>query len=193
MPLRRGLLWAPPRGATLGLAAVLGLLVVANTLSPQRAIVRADVARSSCVGAQGDCRLALGQSVEVTVRAGEPGNETGVLLEAGESYAARFVGLAGWRDAHLEPAPEGFEFDRDVLGFRRVWWMEWRRPHPQGRRFQLVGRIDRDPDVFPILDADDASTPFTFTAPRDGELVLLVNDMPYENNAGVMTIKISRP
>ncbi len=193
MPPRRGLLWAPPRRATLGLAAVLGLLVVVNTLSPQRAIVRADVATSSCVGAQGDCRLAPGQSVVVTVRAGEPRNETGVLLEAGEGYTARFVGLAGWRDAHLEPEPEGFAFDRDVLSFRKFWWMEWRRPHPPGRWFQLVGRIDRDPDVFPILDADDASTPFTFTAPRDGELVLLVNDVPYENNAGVMTIEISRP
>ena len=96
MPPRRGLLWAPPRRATLGLAAVLGLLVVVNTLSPQPAIVRADVARSSCVGAQGDCRLAPGQSVVVTARAGEPRNETGVLLEAGEGYTARSsVSLGG--------------------------------------------------------------------------------------------------
>ena len=192
-PPRGGLLWAPPRVATLGLAAAVVLVVFVNTLSPQRAIVRADAGLSSCRGAPGDCRLAAGESRLVVVRADEPRNETGVLLEAGERYTARFVGLVGWKDAHLEPEPEGFEFDRDAFGLRKFWWLEWRRPYPEGRWFQVVGRIDRDPGVFPILDADDASTPFTFIAPRDGELVLLVNDVPYENNAGVMTIEISRP
>lgn len=69
-------------------------------------------------------------------------------------------------------------------------WLEWLRPYPAGGWYQVVGRIDRGYRVFPVLSNQEnrEMQPFTFTAPADGELVLLVNDLWYSNNAGFMTL-----
>ena len=129
----------------------------------------------------------------VNVNARQPRNETGVLLKKNSLYSARFVASTAWRDGgKIRPKPKGFEFDSDFFGFTKFWWMRWLRPHSDGQWFQVVGRVDRDPNVFSILDATDASRPYKFTAPMDGELVLQVNDVWYENNGGVMTIELQR-
>ena len=193
MPPTSGLLWAPPRIVIHGLAAVLVVLAIVNALSPQRVIVSVGANLTTCDNVHGDCWLAPGESVMVVVRADQPRNETGVLLEKNHRYEARYVGRAVWRDGKkIQPAPEGFEFDADYAGITKFRWMRWRRPLPGGRWFEVVGRIDREPNVFSVLDATDAARAYTFTAPSDGELVLLVNDVPYDNNGGVMTIEISR-
>ena len=147
----------------------------------------------NCTGSRGDCRLAPGETVRVTLRADQPRNETGVLLEAGQTYTAHFIANIGWRDKNLEPKPEGFEFPDNALGFPKFTWMRWRRPLPEGLWFQVIGRIDDEADVFPMLHPDNVELEHSFTAPKDGELVLLVNDVPFDNNSGIMTIEISRP
>lgn len=195
MPPIRWLRWVPSPILSVGLVVVIIVFVGVNTISPQQRTPSAnDTRESTCSdGARGDCWLALGETVLVNVNARQPRNETGVLLKKNSLYSARFVASTAWRDrGKIRPKPEGFEFDRDFFGFTGFWWVRWLRPHPDGQWFQVVGRVGRDPNVFPILDARDASRPHKFTAPMDGELVLHVNDVPYENNSGVMTIELQR-
>ncbi len=182
-----------PAKALTGVATVaLVVLVGVNIWSPQKEIVGATMTASGCDGAFGDCLLETDEKVEITIRADQPRNRTGILMQAGAQYESRYLGSADWRDGHHKPGPAGFEFDRDLLGLRRFWWIDWRRPRPRGRWFEVVGRIDRAPGTFPILNAKKPALPFPFRAPQDGELVLLVNDVPYKNNRGVMRIEIRR-
>ena len=187
--------WVPSLMLSVGFLVVITVFVGVNTICPQQLGPRAnDIGESSCSnGARGDCWLALGETVLVNVNARKPRNETGVLLKKNARYSARFVASTEWRDGDkIRPKPRGFEFDCDLFGFTKFWWMRWLRPHPDGRWFEVVGRVDRDPNVFSILDAIDACRPYKFTAPMDGELVLHVNDVRYENNGGVMTIELQR-
>ena len=143
---------------------------------------------SPCIGACGPRRLARGETVYVTVAAKRKRNETGLLLTRGETCTARFILSEGWRDGDHIAEPNGVEFE----GWTRYLakGVEWLRPYPQGDWFQLIGRIDRGRDVFPILDRQSPAEPFAFQAPEDGELVLLVNDVIYENNHGFLTVEI---
>lgn len=144
--------------------------------------------QSPCIGACSPRRLECGETVRVTVTARRRRNETGLLLTRGETYTARFVGREGWSDGGYDAGPQGVEFE----GWLR--WMastaEWLRPYPHGDWFQLIGRIDRGRDVFPVLSQKHPEEPFTFEAPEDGELVLLVNDVYYANNSGFLTVEI---
>ena len=136
-------------------------------------------------------QLYKGDSVEVMIAASRKRNETGLLLEEGESYTAEYIGHEQWRDGEFGAQPEGVEYDG--LARFSAWGMEWLRPYPEGGWFQVVGRIDRSHEVFAVLGTGDASKPHEFVAPEDGELVLLVNDVHYANNGGWMTIRVSRP
>ncbi len=138
------------------------------------------------------CRLGDGESVLVSIRADDPDNSSGILLDACGSYGAAYVSVGGWLDRKVNVPPEGFDFSDNFLGIRRFAWVEWRRPFPGGKWFQVVGRIDRLNPVFPILDAQRASTEVEFSPPHSGELVLLVNDVIYDNNHGVMVIRIRK-
>ena len=141
-----------------------------------------------CAGACGPRRLGRDETALATVSAKRMRNETGLLLTKGETYSARFIEIHGWCDGDYLAAPHGVEFG----GLTRyvAKGMEWLRPYPQGDWFQLIGRIDRGRNVFPVLNQDDPAEPFAFQAPNDGELVLLVNDVIYENNRGFMTVEI---
>ena len=145
--------------------------------------------QSPCIGACSPRRLARDEIVHVTVAAGRKRNETGLLLTRGETYTARFIQREGWRDGDYVAGPHGVEFEGWTRRLARA--VEWLRPYPQGDWFQLIGRIDRGRDVFPILDRQDPEQPFAFRAPEDGELVLLVNDAIYGNNRGFLTVEIS--
>ena len=141
-----------------------------------------------CIGACEPYQLARGETVHVMIAAKRQRNETGLLLAKGETYMARFICSKGWRDGNNIAQPRGVEFE---------WWtrylvkgVEWLRPYPQGDWFQLIGRIDRGRDVFPILDQQDPKKSFSFRVPEDGELVLLVNDVIYGNNHGFLTVEI---
>ena len=174
----------------IGCVGLVGLIV---SWPPPTQAAGAANDRAACADTRGDCRLAPGESMLVTLRADQPRNETGLMLEQGETYTARFIANVGWRDASKEPTPEGFASFERRLGIPRFIWTRWRRPLPEGRWFEVVGRIDREPGTFSILEADDARRPHEFTAPETGELVLLVNDVNFDNNGGVMTVHISRP
>lgn len=134
--------------------------------------------------------LAPGKTATALVVANRERNETGLLLKKDAIYTGRFVHYEGWRDGYYCATPEGVRF-RPFLRFLARWF-EWLRPYPEGAWFQVVGRIERGREVFPVLDTRDASCPFKFNAPRDGELVLLVNDVWYSNNSGVMTVELHR-
>ena len=70
--------------------------------------------------------------------------------------------------------------------------MEWLRPNPEGGWFQVIGRVDRSREAFAVLGTSNKATLYEFVAPEDGELVLSVNDVSYENNSGWLTIEIGR-
>ena len=142
-----------------------------------------------CVSA-GARLLRADQPAQVVVTATRKRNETGLLLERGKTYTAKYLRSTGWKDGHLDASPSGVEF-KGVKGIL-AWWLEWLRPYPAGGWFQVVGRIDREYRAFPVLCDQNAcgGDPFAFTAPADGELVLLVNDLWYANNRGFMTLEI---
>ena len=148
----------------------------------------------NCNDIRGLCQLGTGEVQRLTISANRARNETGLILKANEIYTIRNITKDEWRDKNIEvERAEGFEFTKGLLGLPRFWWIKWRRPYPEGRWFQVIGRIDRNHKVFPVLDNMDALKPFPFTPPRDGELVLFVNDVIYSNNHGLMVIEISRP
>ena len=136
-------------------------------------------------------RLAPGEKMQVTIRSDQERNETGLWLEKDVLYTARHMGSCDWRDKERAAEPHGFSFEKNCIELPRFWWMQWIRPYPKGHWFQVVGRIDRDHNVFPIF-CTEGVQPSVFKSPADGELVLLVNDVIYRNNHGVMTIEICR-
>ena len=186
----------PPRWLTYVTASVLVAYALADL--PGRGAV--DVVRQSdpdpiaaCAEVGGRlCRLGDGESVLISIRADDPHNRSGILLDACGTYDAAYVSVRGWRDREMHVPAEGFVFGDNLLGLRRFLWVEWRRPFPQGKWFQVVGRIDRRNPIFRILDARHALNEFEFSPPHSGELVLLVNDVIYDNNQGVMVIRIRK-
>ena len=135
-------------------------------------------------------RLAPGEKVQVTMRSDRARNETGVWLEKDVTYTARYRESHDWRDRNRPVEPCGFRFENNCIGLPRFWWMKRMRPHPNGAWFQVIGRIDHGHEVFAILDGKDAGKPYEVRRPVSGELVLLVNDVIYGNNHGLMTIEI---
>ena len=190
---------APPQQLTWAVAVVFALLIVLDCFYPSPSV--ASQARTTsdsgkitfaCANATYPCRLKGGESVTVTIRADRVRNYTGVILDGGVSYATQFVEKIEWRDDNREVQPEGFEFEENWVGLPRFWWAKWLRPYPEGLWFQVIGRIKGERDVFPVLDKNDPQQPYSFTT-NSGELVLLVNDICYKNNHGIMRIKIHRP
>lgn len=143
---------------------------------------------SAFTGACGPRWLGSGETALATVASKRMRNETGLLLTKGETYLARLIEIHGWCDGDYLATARGVEFE----GWTRYLakGVKWLRPYPEGDWFQLIGRIDRDRDVFPILDQECPSRYFAFRAPDDGELVLLVNDVFYGNNRGIMMVEI---
>ena len=150
----------------------------------------------TAVGGLNTChlrRLAPGEKVQIMIRSDRERNATGVWLEKDLAYTARYIGSHDWHDAGIKAPPQGFEFGLNCLGWQRFRWMKWMRPYPEGCWFQVIGRIDYDRNVFPILDGNNPGKRNRFSRPSvSGELVLLVNDVIYWNNHGVMTIEICR-
>lgn len=137
-------------------------------------------------------QLSSGETVTVMVAASRQHNETGILLEAGDVYTAEYVSHERWKDGDFEADRFGVEYEG--LTQLLAWGTEWLRPYPEGKWFQVVGRIDGIGKAFPVLGADrDDCQAYKFVAPRDGQLVLLVNDVRFGNNSGWMTIEIGRP
>lgn len=128
----------------------------------------------------------------VTIRADSTGNRTGVLVQKDVVYDIIYVDRYKWCDSRICAGPAGFHFTDNVVGLPYFWWAEWRRPRPQGRWFEVVGRIDDRGPVFRILGDCEPRCRHVLRAPRSGELVLLVNDVIYRNNTGTMTLEIRR-
>ena len=132
---------------------------------------------------------APGDVARVTVEASNPHNETGLSMVAGQRYTARCIRCVGWKDGSYDATPAGVEFKGLARFLARLF--ECRRPYPRGNWFEVVGRVDNG-STFQVLANPDASIPREFEAPNSGELVLMVNDVLYCNNKGVMTIEIRK-
>lgn len=161
-----------------------------KTGTTSEAMCKGPVESSPCTGVCSPHLLVPGETIRVKVVAHCRRNETGLWLKEGTTYTGKYVSRDGWRDGEYRATPEGVQFP-PWLQFA-AQWVEWLRPYPEGVWFQVVGRIERGREVFPVLDTGDASKPHQFTAPRDGELVILVNDVWYPNNHGFMTVEIGR-
>ena len=182
----------------LAVAVVFMLLIVLDCFDPQPSVASQECTTSdpgeatyACANVTYPCRLKAGESVIVTVRSDSVRNYTGVILDAGVPYTTQFVEKAEWRDDRREVTPEGFQFKKNWVGLPRFWWAQWLRPYPEGLWFQVIGRIKGERDVFPVLDKNYPRQPYSFTT-DGGELVLLVNDIRYNNNYGIMRIEIQR-
>ena len=194
---------SPPQKLTGNAAIVFALLIVLDMPdcfypSPSvadQACANSDPGKTTyaCADATYPCRLETGESVTVTIRSDRVPNETGIILDTHVLYEAQFVEKAEWRDDTREVAPEGFEFEENWVGLPRFWWAKWLRPYPEGLWFQVVGRTKEERDVFPVLGKNNPREPYKFTTDEGGELVLLVNDIRYKNNHGIMKIEIHRP
>jgi|GEM_PF-6218254 len=193
---------SPPQLLTWTVAVVFVLLILLDIpdcfypplSGASHACTTSDVEETTyaCANATYPCRLKAGEAVTVTVRSDRVPNNTGVILDTGIPYTAQFVEKAEWRDDKREVAPEGFQFEKNWVGLPRFWWAQWLRPYPAGLWFQVVGHIKEERDVFPVLDKNHPRQPYSFTT-DGGELVLLVNDIRYKNNHGIMKIEIHRP
>lgn len=172
--------------------AVAGLDVLADAKSEDGSSERPaqDTTAVGCAGGHGNCLLAREESIRITIVADRV-NDTGVWLEAGAIYTLRLLDHSRWTDNGVTSSARGFQFAPNAIGIRAFWWAERLRPMPDGRWFQVVGSVDRRRPVFPVL-GDDPSEPFALTPQRDGELVLMVNDVILRNNTGSMILELSR-
>ncbi len=143
-----------------------------------------------CDNVRGPCRLGAGGTISVTIASNRKHNMTGIFVKGGETYSARFVSSEHWCDGNYPAKPGGVKFDEYVRFL--AWWVKWLRPYPEGEWFQIVGRVDGSNKVFPIFHGQDDQVESSFKVPDNGELVLLVNDVWYRNNKGVMSIEIRR-
>lgn len=174
----------------LAIQSIVALLVVSNAVPGQQLELLAPATSTCCIHSSGPRRLGAGEAVEITVVAKQKHNKTGLLLAEGERYSTRYVAHEGWRDGGHVVEPTGVDFEGYLQFLARS--IEWLRPYPDGRWFQVIGRVDGEHTVFPVLDARDETKPHEFRAPDDGELLLFVNDVWYRNNSGFMTLNIRR-
>ena len=143
-----------------------------------------------CRNVRGNCSLTEGESVLITIRSDRI-NDTGIWLEAGAIYTLRVLRHSQWTDNGCPSPARGFQYGPNPLGIRRFWWAECLRPLPDGRWFQLVGRVDRKKPVLRVL-GDDPTKSHAWAPQHSGELVLMVNDVILRNNTGSMTLKLKR-
>lgn len=189
----------PPMTVILFLASAIYLLVTASIVFgiPNTNVTfvgsnsSEEVLDKPCIlYAVGTRRLNIGESIKVVIGARLVRNETGLLVGKDERYEARYLYSQDWKDGNISAESWGIEF-KGIKGLLAPWF-EWVRPYPEGGWFQVVGRVETDRDVFPVLGAGQVAVLQRFTAPRDGELVLLVNDVWYANNSGYIIIEIRR-
>ncbi len=143
-----------------------------------------------CTDVHGNCHLAKGESIRITIRSDRV-NDTGVWLEAGAIYTLRLMEHSRWMDDGVASPARGFQFEPNAVGIRAFWWAERLRPVPDGRWFQVVGRVDRRKPAFRAL-GDTPREPYALVPQRDGQLVLMVNDVILRNNTGSMALELSR-
>ncbi len=126
----------------------------------------------------------IGESAEVSVRARDPWNPSGVLMEKGAVYRFQIVKITGWDDAgekNIDPLAGWTNFLLDFFSvFIRC---------PGQLYFRLIGGVSKKrKHFFPI----DPEKPYT--AEATGEFFAFANDLRpfYFNNHGVLILSIAR-
>ena len=178
----------------LALVAFLGVVsldwIPATNEKPTEPAACECVSETQCTGIQGNCLLVKGEAVTLAIRSDRI-NHTGIWVDACATYSLRSLATSDWTDNGIASAANGFSFGKNLFDFHRFWWTEWLRPLPDARWFQVVGRVDSDPREFRAL-GKNASIQHCWQPPKDGELVLLVNDIIMGNNTGTMTLELRR-
>jgi hypothetical protein len=126
--------------------------------------------------------LAPGVPVEVTIRAHELWNRTGVAIEASATYLFEVRGDQHWFD---------FWIETDADGYSR-WWLklvEGLRRVPTANWFALIGTLDGSLESAWVIGRGGQ-----YTATASGELVCFANDIDsmYWNNWGALVLTVTR-
>ncbi len=206
--LRRGLAWLTtllvgqiPAGLTRVLTLLAVLVVLVDLLriprwEPMTGIGAAGnptYTPTECDGACVDGALGRGDFTLVSFRADRSINHSGIELIKDAAYGVEYVGnTPNWRDRTINPPPGGFAFGRNLIGLPPFWWISHMRPNPSGNWFEVLGQIAGTSHVRPLLNPEAPTAARRFTAEKSGELLLFVNDVLYDNNSGVMTLRIAR-
>jgi len=130
---------------------------------------------------EGELRvLAVGQSVDVRVRARATWTNTGIQLVAGQEY--RFAARGRWWDAVVRRDADGYS--SSLLRFAERW-----RRAPQENWFALIGAIDEDEAHLCLI-----GTARTLVAPTSGVLTCFANDVRFMswNNWGRIDLTVTR-
>lgn len=121
--------------------------------------------------------------METTICAARPWNETGIVVQAGATYALAAEGR--WTDFFIASGPEG---NATPTWPQRL--LESRLRMVGARYFALIGAIDSDPATLFLIGCGVAC----WTAPRTGQLTCFANDVPgfYWNNRGSIALTVLR-
>ncbi|ASM51829.1 hypothetical protein PESP_b0237 [Pseudoalteromonas espejiana DSM 9414] len=131
------------------------------------------------------------QSHDVMVFASEAHNNTGLMLEAGATYAFTPYPDQYWYDDGVKCTPSGWHRDNVQLGVKEIPMalLEPFRRLPSAQWFTLVGAINNnDGDLFEIANGA------TVTLTKSGEFTPFANDLSrfYGANAGKIKVKVTR-
>jgi len=128
-------------------------------------------------------RLSIGESADVTVKARNPWNDSGIELSAGAHYDFIVSGNQTWSDASISCGADGYA--RRYLAmwepFRRVPTADW---------FKLIGTIEQSTQNPIII----GSRLLDFSPSKSGRLYCFANDvrLMYWNNCGLITVTVTR-
>ena len=183
-------------------------------VDPRREVLPDDIIDETAHG----LRLAIGESHQTDVYSKLKYSWTGIEVQTNETYEVKLVDPTDtWLDGikkrkaktrndplhinlntgkPIECGPDGWDAEVELNGIKDdiVQAAERFRRHPQAAWFELVGIIGDTDRIENMVRLGDAKTGDTFTAPSPGELYMFANDlkMKYNNNAGLLTIRITR-
>ena len=100
----------------LAVLSVVSLDVLADVKSEDRFLdeVAQDITTVGCSSVRGNCRLATGESIRITIRSDRV-NDTGIWLEAGAIYTSVLLEHSQWTDDGVPSPAQGFQYEPNAI------------------------------------------------------------------------------